>query len=122
MSGLIELLDRLESQGVSVSLEGDQLRIKSTRPITPDVVEQVASQKQGLIAFLTERIGLERRSRVSSAEWAKLRRLGPLLGHPVQLDGRPVLLWGLSPRGALVDTGAVILNVDPSDIGADSNE
>lgn len=116
MNGEVELLERLEAQGVSVSLEGDQLRIKSTRPITPDVVEQVASQKQGLIAFLSERIGAERRARVPCAEWERLRRLGPLLGRAVELDGRSVLLWGLSPRGALVDTGVVILNVDPRDL------
>lgn len=117
MSEAAELLEQLRNQGCSLYLSDGEIRIKrSGAPIPPEVVERVRDQKPSLVALLVERAKSERAARFPCPDWETVRSLGALLGMPVEVDGRSVLLWGLTARGALIYTGTVILNVDPRDI------
>ena len=50
-----ELLRHLESNGATVSIVGDQLRISPKQVITPEIMQQLKLRKDGLIDLLKQR-------------------------------------------------------------------
>ncbi len=50
-----ELLRHLESNGATVSIVGDQLRISPKQVITPEILQQLKLRKDGLIDLLKQR-------------------------------------------------------------------
>ncbi|MCH2695686.1 MAG: hypothetical protein MK025_13440 [Acidobacteriia bacterium] len=50
-----ELLRQLESNGATVSIVGDQLRISPKQVITPEIMQQLKLRKDGLMDLLKQR-------------------------------------------------------------------
>jgi hypothetical protein len=111
-----ELVTELRERGVELWGESDGLHVRGT--LSDAEREALRSEKAAVLRLLNQAgpgWGPASR-RVAECEWMEMRRLGPLLGKPASLDGRAGILWGLTPLGAIFDTGVFLVTVDFKDV------
>lgn len=110
------LVDRLRAKGVVVRVEEENLKIAG-KP-NPDEIEAIRSNKADILKYLREQGNSPFRSwrKVEEGSWPILQRLASHLGESVTLDSREVKLWGITPHGAIVDVGSVLITVEPDSL------
>lgn len=106
MSDAKLLIDRLKQQGVTISIEGGKLVLSGCRPADSD--------RELLIAHKSEILD---ELRFPGLDWDTMRRIGSRLGEMVVVDGRQCRLWGVTPRGPIIDTGSFVITVTVQDFG-----
>jgi hypothetical protein len=95
-----ELVGKLRGRRVRLWVGPDGLHVRGY---------VTAAERGDLKALKAEVLALLSAER--EATWQAMRDLGPLIGRPVSAGDRTGGLWGLSPRGAMVDSGRAILTV-----------
>ena len=94
-------LGRLRGRGVEVRLEGDSLKVCGR--IAPEDDKFFREHKPAIVQHLRDE---------GADCFQQMRNLSQYFGRDVVVDGRTVKLWGLTPRGAIVDTGLFVIAVD----------
>jgi hypothetical protein len=103
------LIERARSQGVELWVEGNRLRFRaSPGALTPAMRSEIEARKVEVVALLGARAF---RPRVDDDTWAAMRRVAPHLGEVAEVGTVRGVLWGLTPRGAILDSG-VLRTVD----------
>lgn len=105
MSEIAELVAKVREAGYTIERQDGELKLVGKGGLSDELLQRLRSSKAEVLLFLRH-----------GTDWERLRELGSLLGCRVRVDGREVTLWGLTPRGAIVDTGAFLLTVGPEDI------
>lgn len=107
------LVRSLVARGFSLAVDGPNLKVNGPYPLNEIEAAELRDSKGEIIRLLsTSDLGAVFRTTLTVAEWAAMRALGDYLGKPVFVDGRRVWLWGITPRGAIVDVGGALLTVD----------
>ncbi len=53
MSTVLELIEKLESDGIRVTANGDRLRVESSSPLAPEIRDSLKSRKREILNHLT---------------------------------------------------------------------
>lgn len=106
MSEVTELVAAVRGLGFKIESKGGQLKLVGKGSPSEDLIERLRKSKHDVLLYL----------RYGTDNWERLQALGSHLGERVRVDGREVTLWGITPRGPIVDTGAFLLTVEPGDV------
>jgi hypothetical protein len=106
------LVRELRVRGVRLWKGADGLYYEG--PVLAADVEALRLHKSELLSMVESKApGEPVRSRDVPAEtWEAMRRLAPLVGRTVHDGDREGVLWGVTPHGAIFDTGAVLLTLE----------
>lgn len=86
-----------------------------TGTLSPELLDEVKSNTEA-IGILVKKHSSTRT--VLPETWDQMHRLSASFGQEVEAAGNwgHGILWGLSPRGASIDVGPVIVNFDLIDV------
>lgn len=105
MSEIAELVAEVQELGFKIEGRGGELNLVGKGRVSDELLDRLRRSKRDLLLYL--RYG---------TEWETLCKLGSRLGETARVDGRDVTLWGVTPRGVIVDTGSFVITVDPKDV------
>lgn len=105
------LVRELRVRGIELTVVSDhELRIAGN--VTDADIDAVRQAKQEVIEYLRRRS-----SAAAPSQSARLKALGPYLCSPVTAgEWGAGTLWGLSPRGAIVDVGKVLVTFELDEV------
>ena len=107
------LVRTLAMRGVRLAISGEnELRVEGA--ISDAEIEMVRESKSDVIELL------RRQAQKPTADFGQLSTLSHLLGKPVSvLNWGTGILWGISPHGAIVDVGNVLITFDLDEVKGD---
>lgn len=113
-SDALALVEEVRRGGGTISLRDDgSLELRGDVP--DHLVERLRARKPEVAALL--RCGVASRA-VDADVWRSMSRLGVRFGETVEV-GEPWgtgTLWGMTPRGPIIDVGRVLVTFDFKDV------
>ena len=101
MTNVASLVEEVRRCGFELRCKGPDLQLIGRGHLEDELRHRLREHKSDVMLYLRH-----------GAEWGPLRELGARLGETVLVDGRKVVLWGVTPRGPIVDTGPFVITVD----------
>jgi hypothetical protein len=102
------VLHRLTAAGLSVTLDGDRLKVSPASRLNDELRTDIRRHKPALIEVLQGALD----PRFDDREWERIRELSQSLGRLVTDGSKQYQLWGITPRGAICFNGYVLRTLE----------
>ncbi len=106
------VLRELDTAGYQLRVVDEQLRFKPL-DMPDDLLAKVKRNREELVKL----VRLRQRHVSEGSKLTAFRQLVPAFWEVFRVpDGRCGLLWGINPRGAMLDIGGFLYSFDPEEI------